>query len=148
MLRQQFAPDTLASWTFEDFQKAFFEVNAFKMHARQVRNKVFGLPQDHHESMPARSNRLAQWIWEQPRQSGQQHVRDLLQFLIWGTIPSNMAERLWLVTTDDKWRHEHLGPSSLGEAVGWARPDMYPPRNNRTNKALRCLGNDVRLFGG
>ncbi len=40
----------------------------------------------------------------------------------------------------------HFGQSSLGEAVGWARPDDYPPRNNRTNKALRALGHDVKLF--
>jgi hypothetical protein len=29
--------------------------------------------------------------------------------------------------------------------VGWARPEDTPPRNGRTNKALRALGYPVRV---
>lgn len=145
-MRDMFAQGNLSTWTLEDFQEVFFNVHAFKMHARQVRNVVYGLDKDHKEPMQARSDRLAMWLWTQRREPGQKTVRELLEFLIWGTHPSNMVERLWMVTTDPVWRYDHLGPSSLGEAVGWARPDQYPPRNNRTNKALRSLGHDVRLF--
>ena len=74
------------------------------------------------------------------------HIRDLVKFLIWGASPANMAERLWLATTDEQHRYARFGSSTLGEAVGWARPEEYPPRNNRTNKALKSLGHDVRLF--
>jgi hypothetical protein len=74
------------------------------------------------------------------------HIRDLVKFLIWSASPANMAERLWLAITDEQRRYAHFGSSTLGEAVGWARPDEYPPRNNRTNKALKSLGHDVRLF--
>lgn len=145
-IRAKFSSAKLTEWQMEDFQEAFFEVNAFKMHARQIRNTTLGLPANHHESIKERSNRVAQWLWEQPREASQMHIRDLVKFLIWGTSPSNMAERLWLATTADRYRYAHFGFSTLGEAIGWARPDEYPPRNNRTNKALRALGHNVRLF--
>lgn len=85
-------------------------------------------------------------LWEMKREDSQLHIKDLLEFLIWGQTVPSMSERLWMVTTDHKWRYDHFGRSSLGEAVGWARPDLFPPRNNRTNKALRALGHDVTLF--
>jgi hypothetical protein len=146
MMSSNFSKDSLRTWTLDDLQKVFFEVHAFKMHARQVKNRLFGLPADHRESTRARSDRLAKWLWEQPRDPTQRHIRDVLEFLIWGAHPSNMVERLWSVMNDEQWRYDHLGQSTLGEAVGWARPDGYPPRNNRTNKALRSLGHDIRLF--
>jgi hypothetical protein len=136
----------LKVWTLKDFQDTFFDVHAFKTHARQVRNSTLGLPRDHRENVHGRSDRVAQWLWGQDREASQHGVRELLQFLVWGSTPSDMVERLWMVTRDHPWRYDHFGPSTLGEAVGWARPDDYPPRNNRTNKALRSLGHDVRLF--
>ena len=111
-----------------------------------MRNSTLGLPAGHHETIRERSDRVARWLWEQPREAGQLHVLELVQFLIWGTSPDNMAERLWRATTDERMRYAHFGSSTLGEAVGWARPDDYPPRNNRTNKALKSLGHEVRLF--
>lgn len=145
-MRAMFSNASLLNWELKDFQEAFFEVHAFKMHARQVRNSTLDLPSNHHESIRERSNRVAQWLWEQPRESSQLHIRELTHFLIWGAAPTNMAERLWLAATDDRRRYAHFGSSTLGEAVGWARPDEFPPRNNRTNKALKSLGHDVLLF--
>jgi len=42
----------------------------------------------------------------------------------------------------DDWAIPHIGLSSLGEIVGWARPDA---RNMRTSKGLRALGYNVRI---
>ncbi|CAJ0691445.1 phospholipase D family protein [Ralstonia holmesii] len=146
MMRTRFAFDKLRAWTLKDFQEVFFNVHAFKMHARQMKNSSLGLPPSHSETIEERSNRVAKWLWELPRDASQGSIRELLEFLIWGAHPSSMAERLWLATRDKRWRYDHFGQSTLGEAVGWARPDEFPPRNNRTNKALRALGHDVRLF--
>lgn len=130
-----------------EFKEAVRNVNAFRMHARQVKNTEFGLPATHHESIEERVNRLCTWLWEQRTPTGKS-VRDVLEFVLWGSAPSDMEQRLWIGVFDKKnYGLAHLGPSSLGEAVGWARPDEYPPRNNRTNKALRALGHDVKLFG-
>ena len=145
-VQRKFELETLRSWTLTDFQEVFSHVHAFTTHARQMRNSIFELPQNHHESSQGRSDRLARWLWEQPRRADQKTILELLEFLVWGSSPASMVERLWMVVKDDRWRYDHLGPSTLGEAVGWARPDQFPPRNNRTNKALRALGHDVRLF--
>ena len=145
-MRELFAKDRIAAWTLEEFKEAMMGVNAFKMHARQVKNKFFGLPPDHHETVEQRSNRLAEWLWNLDR-TAKRSLPEMWLFLIWGTSPTNMTERLWTITKDEQWTFPRLGQSTLGEAVGWARPDDYPPRNNRTNKALRALGyGEVRQF--
>lgn len=138
--RQAFKTMDLAAFT-----EALRNVNAFRMHARQVKNAEFGLPADHHENMEARVDRLCEWLWKQRTATGKT-VRDVLEFVLWGTSPSDMEQRLWLGVWGDEYRLPHFGQSTLGEAVGWARPDDFPPRNNRTNKALRALGHDVKLF--
>lgn len=141
-----FARDRIESWSFDDFKAAMMGVNAFKMHARQVKNKFFGLPEGHKETREQRAHRLAEWLWNLDRK-GKKSLREMCLFLIWGSYPASMTERLWMVTDDEQWAFPRLGQSSLGEAVGWARPDEYPPRNNRTNKALRALGHgNVRQF--
>ena len=125
--------------------EAMRHVNAFRMHARQVTNADLGLPHHHHESIDQRVDRLCAWLWRQRSPAGKT-VRDALEFVIWGSTPSDMEQRLWTGVWSDDYRIGHFGQSTLGEAVGWARPDDYPPRNNRTNKALRALGHDVKLF--
>lgn len=145
-VRASLAQHRLKAWGLQDFQDTFYDVHAFKTHARQIRNSKLGLKNDHKEDVRTRSDRVAKWLWEHQRDPSQHNVRELLEFLIWGSAPSDMVERLWIVTRDEPWRYDHFGPSALGEAIGWARPDDYPPRNNRTNKALRSLGHDVRLF--
>jgi hypothetical protein len=112
-IRAKFSLRALTAWKLEDFQEAFFEVHAFKMHARQMSNATLGLPSNHHETVKERSDRVARWLWDQPRQGSQMHIRDLVKFLIWGASPANMGERLWLATTDEQrrypWRGSRLG---------------------------------------
>ncbi len=144
-----FSKESLASMDEARFCEAMSTVNAFRARARQVGNHFFGLPPTHHESIDERVTRLAKWLWSSPdaRTASGRSAKDVLEFVIWGAQPGDMEERLWLVTNDPEWRIRHLGMSTFGEVVGWARPDMYPPRNNRTNKALRALGYDVTVHG-
>lgn len=111
-----------------------------------MKNADFGLPASHRESAEQRVNRLCAWLWDQRTPTGKT-VREVLEFVLWGSRPSDMEQRLWLGVWANDYKLSHFGQSTLGEAVGWARPDEFPPRNNRTNKALRALGHDVKLFG-
>lgn len=142
---EKFSRRKLQEMTAPSFLDAMKDVNAFRMHARQMKNAFYGLPAHHKEKLDRRVARLAQSLWDARSASGRT-VRDLLTFVIWGSDPSDMVERLWLATKDDAHALPHFGPSAIGETVGWARPDDFPPRNNRTNKALRSLGHNVRLF--
>jgi len=144
-MQKSLSREAIKAMGLPEFTEAVRYVNAFRMHARQVKNSEFGLPANHHESIEQRVNRLCEWLWERRTPTGKT-VRDVLEFVLWGSSPSDMEQRLWLGVWDDAYKLPHFGQSTLGEAVGWARPDEYPPRNNRTNKALRALGHDVKLF--
>ena len=54
--------------------------------------------------------------------------------------PANAAERLWIAANDSEWKIPRMGPHILGELIGYARPEEYPPRNNRVSKTLYALG--------
>jgi hypothetical protein len=144
-MRALLSREAIARMDLEAFREAMTNVNAFRMHARQMKNADLGLPPGHHEDIEARVKHLCGWLWEQRSASGKT-VRDVLEFVLWGASPSEMERRLWLGVWGDEYRLPHFGQSTLGEAVGWARPDDFPPRNNRTNKALRALGHNVKLF--
>ena len=60
---------------------------------------------------------------------------------------TKFRHRIFESSIDLSGKVPRLGVSSLGEMVRWVRPDFSPPRNNRTNKALRALGYDVKLYG-
>ena len=69
--------------------------------------------------------------------------RILLNYVVWGN--GSVSARLWNAIRSDDWAIPHVGLSSLGEIVGWGRPDEFPPRNMRTSKGLRALGYNVRI---
>ena len=50
-----------------------------------------------------------------------------------------------LLSEHAKWKIDGLGISALGELVGWALRDRFPPRNGRTSKALKSLGYNVTI---
>lgn len=144
-MRRRLSKGAIETMDLTGLTEALRHVNAFRMHARQVKNIDFGLAKDHHENIEQRVERLSAWLWAQRTPTGKT-IRDVLLFVLWGTSPTDMEQRLWVGIYGDDYRLPHFGQSTLGETVGWARPDDYPPRNNRTNKALRALGHDVKLF--
>jgi len=144
-MQAAFAPEGVRTMDVEAFARAMQYVHAFRTHARQVQNRTMGLPPGHQEDVDTRTRRLAEWLWQR-RTKGSRGAREVLEFVLYGSEPHDMEARLWGATHDKEWRLPHFGKSILGEAVGWARPTEYPPRNNRTNKALRALGYDVKLF--
>jgi hypothetical protein len=75
------------------------------------------------------------------------NVLRVIYHVLYGGTDDNVPERLWEAISVDAWRIEHFGISALGELVGWALPERYPPRNNRTSKSLRSLGFPVIAHG-
>jgi hypothetical protein len=144
-IRAAFSPEGIEALTQDTLPDALRYVNAFRMHARQVKNSELGLAKDYKTNIEERVDLLAKWLWNQSTDTGHT-IRDVLRFVLWGTLPSDMEHRLWMAIDSEEWSFPHFGRSCLGELIGWARPDLYPPRNNRTNKALRSLGHDVELF--
>ncbi len=73
---------------------------------------------------------------------------DAIGHVLFAGETKDVPSRLWETTQSRRWRLPHLGISSLGEMVGWAMPDHFPPRNGRTSKALTALGYKVKIHSG
>jgi len=86
--------------------------------------------------------KFGEWLLRQRSREGRT-VLELLNYVVWGN--GSVSARLWNAIRSDDWAIPHIGLSSLGEIVGWARPDEFPPRNMRTSKGLRALGYNVRI---
>ena len=120
-------------------------VHSIKDYARRVPNESVNLPSDGTQySIPKKVDALAKSIWHDQSSEGER-VKDLLAYILHGGSDEQLPERLWQGVMDPAWKIDGLGISSLGEIVGWALPDRFPPRNGRTSKALISLGYDVTL---
>ena len=68
----------------------------------------------------------------------------LLKYLLFDGAPEQVPDRLF-DCLEAPYHIPGLNISSLGELIGCGLPDLYPPRNDRTNKALRALGWNVHV---
>ena len=144
-LRSALIEEHLKVMTYEQFQEICMGVHAIKDYARRVPNKVVGLPDDGTPyTIPEKVSALSRRIWNDQASSGAR-VTETFRHILYGGVDEQLPERLWRGVSDPKWKIDGLGISALGEMVGWALPDQFPPRNGRTSKALRSLGYDVTV---
>lgn len=145
LLRELLSQGRISSMSYEDFEDVCERVNAIREYSRRVPNKVVSLPDDGTQySIPQKVKALAKWVWANRSGNGSR-VDQMLTFVLYGGTTEQLPERLWQAVSDPKWKIDGLGVSALGEIVGWALPDTFPPRNGRTSKALRSLGYDVKV---
>ena len=140
-LRELLARDRILALTEEEFVDAISRVHAVRDHAIKQENEHLGLSNQPH-SGDDKVKKFGERLWLQRSNEGRT-VLDLLNYVIWGE--GSVSSRLWRATRSDVWAIPHIGLSSLGEIVGWARPDEFPPRNKRTSKGLRALGYNVKV---
>jgi hypothetical protein len=144
-LRGALTEDGLRSMTADRFFEVCMGVHAIKDYARRVPNKAVGLPDDGTQyTIPHKTTALSARIWNTDASNGAR-IRGLLHHVLYGGSSEQLPERLWQAIVDPKWKIDGLGVSALGELVGWALPDQFPPRNGRTSKALKSLGYDVTV---
>lgn len=144
-LRDALAEDRLDSMTNDQFRKICMSVHAIKNYAWRIENRAVGLAESGTGyTIPQKVEALSKRIWNDRSANGAQ-VRDLFRHVLYGGAEAQLPERLWQAVSDREWKIERLGISALGELVGWALPDRFPPRNGRTSKALRSLGYDVTV---
>jgi hypothetical protein len=143
-LRSALAEANLNSMTEQQFYDICMGVHAIKDYGRRVRNKSVGLPDGTQYTIPEKVAALSRRIWND-RSAGGVRVNELFKHILYGGSPEQLPERLWQAVSEPNWKIDGLGISALGELVGWASPDRFPPRNGRTSKALRSLGYDVAV---
>jgi hypothetical protein len=135
-VRKLLSPERLGNMAREDWINVATRVFAFRDHALRVENQMLGIESGTHDA-ESRARLLAGHVWEERSSEGMTIV-DLLKYVVSG--PGEQAERIWRGANSPRYRLGRVGVSTLGELVGWANPDIHPPRNGRTNKALFALG--------
>ena len=147
-LRKALSAKAINSMNYETFREICMGIHSIKDYARRVANKTVGLLEDGTKyTIPEKVAALSKKIWND-RSAGGKDVKQLLSFILYGGPETQLPERLWSAIHEQEWKIEGLGVSALGELVGWALPDRFPPRNGRTSKALRSLGFDVTVHVG
>lgn len=141
-LREALSEESILKLSRAEFEGVCRRVWSIQDHGRRVRNETLSLPAKDRYSMEEKTEALANYLFER-RSSNGATVLKTLHHVLYGGSTDEVPLRLWDATGDRPWRIEHLGISALGEIVGWALPNRFPPRNNRTNKSLRSLGFDV-----
>jgi hypothetical protein len=144
-LRRALTKGSLEKMTYPEFQNVCMSVHAIKDYARRVSNKSVGLIDSGIQySIPEKVAALSNRIWNDRTAAGLR-VTELISHILYEGSADLLPERLWDAVALEKWKLDGLGISALGELVGWALPDRFPPRNGRTSKALRSLGFDVEV---
>jgi hypothetical protein len=126
--------------TKDEFCHALSMVHAIIDYGRKRPNFQLGLPSVQQDT-DTKVRLHAEQLWEARSPQGKTPL-EMLDYVIWGS--GSMEERIWAAARSDQWRLPWVQFSTLGEIVGWARPDDFPPRNDRTLKGLRALGYSVR----
>ena len=144
-LRELVAKGRILTLSQNEWIEALSSVYAFGDHAIKNNNSDLGLGVD--PGSQVKILRMAELLYAQRTISNKMSAKEVLDYVIWG--PGDVADRIWKADSTDKdFKVRHLGKNFYGEIVGWGRPDDFPPRNSRSSKALRCLGLDVKVYGG
>ena len=140
-LQQTLTEERIGRMNLETFTDAMRSVNAFTDHARRVRNATVGLPAGHY-SNEQKVVALARTVWNSNASDGAR-IKEALRHVLYGGVIDEVPSRLWDAVTESRLKVQGIGISTLGEIIGWALPNTFPPRNGRTSKAMRALGHDV-----
>lgn len=142
LLQVAFQRDQVRSMERNRFIAAMSCVHAVREVARRQPSEKLGLPPGRHDQQTKIAAHLRR-LYDASSKQGV-GVLELLDYVVWGNGPAEF--RIWRATEKDgRWHIPSIGRSTLGELLGWARPDEFPPRNNRTLKGLYALGFPIKL---
>lgn len=140
--RELLTPDRLERMTSEEFARVVSCVHAFRNHAKYKDVEDSIKPSDPAESrIDAKSLAFGREVYFGSNALGWRPPK-LLHYLLFGG-PANGAPLRLFDCLESPYKIPGLDLSCLGELIGCGLPDIFPPRNDRTNKALRSLGWDV-----
>lgn len=147
-LHELLTPEALRAGGEDQLARVLHLCHSAREHGRQIRKADLGLGEGDERSAEERSRLFARYLMARRSAAKGRTIFEVLEFVLWGDqiggrSAPDAAERIWLAAHDDAWKLPHLGPHILGELIGYARPEKYPPRNNRVSKTLYALGYDV-----
>jgi hypothetical protein len=136
----------VATLSEAEFVETARRIHAVRDHAKRRRHSEIGeieLDEDT-DLIEERAQRHCRALYYEVNAKGWGPPQ-LLHYLLFGGSWAEAPDRLFTCVKDPDYKIPRLGLSALGEFVGWGLAEHYPPRNDRTNKALRALGCDVQV---
>lgn len=144
-VRELLAKEKVLLLTAEEFTELLANTHASKEHLIKVPTAVLGRPDLSHMDVQTRLPYFSALLLKERNRKGWD-VRMLLHYVLYEDKPTELWERIYHAGMDPEYAISRYRLNSIAEVVGWARPEIAPPRNGRTSKALRALGFDVKVY--
>lgn len=144
-VRALLAEDRVRGLTSDEFASLCRNTHATMDHVIKVPLPELGRPELKTLDRDSRVEPFAELILRQRNRKGWD-VRQVLHYVLYGGPNEEIWQRLYHAGRDSEYSISRYGLNSYAEVVGWARPEVVPPRNGRTSKALRALGFDVKVY--
>ncbi len=145
IVRALLSESSLRSLSAADFEQVFCRTHATKDYMLKVSTSDLGRPDVSSLNLVERLPLFAKLIMNGRNAKGWD-IRELLYYVLYDGSATDLWERLFHAGRDPNYKIRWYGLNSLAEVAGWARPEVAPPRNGRTSKALRALGYDVKIY--
>ena len=145
IVRELLSKDKVLALTTKEFEILCSKTHATMDHVIKVPMSVLGRPEVKSMDRAGRLELFAPVIMAERNKKGWD-VRQLLHYVLYEGADKDIWGRLYHAGRDREYSIARYGLNSIAEVVGWARPEVVPPRNGRTSKALRALGYEVRIY--
>lgn len=144
IIRHLLTVEGVLNLTLDDFTRICKANHSTMDHVRRSMSSRLGLDGNDY-SVDQKVSAFAKILWSKTNLKGES-ISDLLAFIIDGGPSGNISSRLYDAANSKDRKFAHFGINQIAEIIGWARPEISPPRNGRTSKALRALGYNVGIY--
>lgn len=143
-IRDAFSKSKILNIDSDELCKVVEATHSTMNHVIKLSPGKLGKPEVSYLSKSERAPLFTELLLKQ-RNKKQQSILELLNYVLYGGKPENMWERIYDAGKTAEYQINNYGVNSIAEVAGWAQPETTPPRNTRTNKALRALGYSVNV---
>lgn len=145
LVRNMLAAEKILDISDLEFAAVCERIHASREHVIHIEAPLFGRRKGDVLTLGERIPLYANWLLRQQNKKGWS-VLELLNYVLYGGSDDEVWARLFEAHADRDTQFPRYKLNTLAEIVGWVRPDVAPPRNGRTSKALRALGYDVKIY--
>ncbi|WP_220745735.1 phospholipase D family protein [Shewanella colwelliana] len=144
-IRRLLSKENISQLSVNDFSSVCSATHATKDHVIKIPTSTLGRGDVTTLTREERIPLYAKLMFSLRNAKGQT-ITELLEFVLYGGKPESVWERIYMAGKLPEYKMLHYGINSIAEVAGWAMPEHTPPRNGRTNKALRALGYPVKVY--
>lgn len=143
-IRRALSKDRILNLNVDELCTVVEATHATMNHVIKLSPSKLGRPDATYLSKSERAPLFTSMLFSQ-RNKKKQNILELLNYVLYGGKPESIWERIYQAGKTDEYQIKNYGVNSIAEVAGWAQPETTPPRNTRTNKALRALGYSVNV---